>query len=300
MSKPYTFTLIIPTYNRADLLVKTLQSILAQTCNDYEALIIDDGSTDATEQVVNAFIAQQTCDRFKYFKKENAERGAARNYGAKHAKGKYLNFVDSDDVLINNHLSEALKAINKIDIPEVFHLSYAWVTTELKKIKEVKSKDQFANNKLISGNILSCNGVFIRSDIALENLFNENRNLSASEDWELWLRLAARYKIHLIPKVTSYIVNHDGRSVNQFNETKIIKRRDSLIQSLSEDEFFIRKYPNGLRKINSHMNSYLALHAALHCLKFKSIKYFLISITQDFSTIFNKRTLVIIKYILFR
>jgi hypothetical protein len=78
---------------------------------------------------------------------------------------------------------------------EVFHLNYAWVNPEIKIIKEVKSKVQYANKKLISGNILSCNGVFIKKEVAYQHTFNENRDF-------------------MLPIITSYIVNHKERSVN--------------------------------------------------------------------------------------
>jgi glycosyltransferase involved in cell wall biosynthesis len=291
-------SIIIPTYNRAHLICKTLTSVLNQAYKNFEVIIVDDGSTDNTMEVVKEFIRKNNLKNFHYYFKENAERAAARNFGLTLAKGDYVNFVDSDDILLYNHLSEALLAINELSNPEVFHLNYAWVTPDLKITKEVKLKAQYANKKLISGNILSCNGVFIKKKIAYQYTFNDNRNLSASEDWELWLRLSARFKIHMLPTITSYIVNHEERSVNQFNELKITNRRDCLINSLAKDDVFTKKFPNGIKIISSHMNSYIALHAALNSKKFKSIKYFVISITQDFTTLFNKRSLAIFKHLL--
>jgi glycosyltransferase involved in cell wall biosynthesis len=293
------FSILIPTYNRAHLISKTLISVLNQTHKNFEVIIVDDGSTDNTMQVVQAVISQYNLTNFHYYLKENEERAAARNYGSKLAKGDYVNFVDSDDILLSNHLAEALKVVADLNEPEVFHLNYAWVSPNLNLIKSVYKREAIANNTLINGNNLSCNGVFIRKDIINKIPFNETRELSASEDWQLWLRLSSRYKIHMLPTVTSYIVNHDQRSVNQFDEHKIIKRRDSLIKTLSQDEVFLEKYPNGLKKISSHMNSYLALHASLNGVKFKTIKYFLLSICQDYKTLFKRRSLAIFKHLIF-
>ena len=78
------FSIVVPTYNREKFIVKTIQSLLNQTYNNFELLIIDDGSTDNTEKVVREIEDQ----RIQYHQKENGERGAARNYGAKLAKGK--------------------------------------------------------------------------------------------------------------------------------------------------------------------------------------------------------------------
>ncbi|MBK6521010.1 MAG: hypothetical protein IPG08_01025 [Sphingobacteriaceae bacterium] len=89
-----------------------------------------------------------------------------------------------------------------------------------------------ANGVLINGNVLSCNGVFLKKEIALQFPFNESRKLSVSEDWDLWLRLSARYKIHLIGVVTSYIVDHEERSVMSFNEQKLLDRMHELLKVL--------------------------------------------------------------------
>ena len=97
------FSIIIPTYNRAALIAKTLDTVLTQTLYSYEVLIIDDGSTDNTEAIVQPYLD----DKVKYYKKENAERAAARNYGTRLAKGAYVNLFDSDDCMFPYHLEEA-------------------------------------------------------------------------------------------------------------------------------------------------------------------------------------------------
>src|SRR6476660_9734655 len=115
------FSVVVPTYNRADLITKTLQSLLNQQYTNYEIIVVDDGSTDNTEEVVKSLDNQ----RIIYVKKNNAERAAARNYGAAMAKGEYINFFDSDDLAYPNHMSEAIRIIKQHQKPEWFHLSYA-------------------------------------------------------------------------------------------------------------------------------------------------------------------------------
>ena len=300
MNSSLLFSIIIPTYNRAGLIIKTLDSILAQTYNRYEVLIIDDGSTDDTEQRVIAFITEHSCSHFKYFKKENAERGAARNFGANLSKGRFLNFVDSDDYLLPNHLEVANKVINNNNEPQVFHLNYAWATIDLKVTKINKINVAYANNSLIYGNILSCNGVFIRKDIAIIHKFNENKYLSATEDWELWLRLAARYNIQMFTTITSYIIDHSSRSVYDFNLIKLNARKNALIASIKNDLIFLKKYPNGIRSINYQMDSYIALHAAICNKKLIALKFLIISILNNLRGIFKLRTYIILFKIFFK
>ncbi len=288
----YQFSIIIPTYNRAHLIEATLESVLKQTFREYEIIIVDDGSTDDTENVIKPFLSNDV----RYIKIQNSERGFARNFGAKNAKGRYVNFFDSDDIALENHLEVARKFIQIHTDPEIFHLNYEWVNSDLKKIKEVKVVHEFANRFLLSGNILSCNGVFLKREVALLHPFNESRDLSVSEDWDLWLRLSARYKIHLVPDVTSYIVDHNERSVSQFNESRLVKRKNSLVTSLESDIRFNEIYPKGLKKIKAHMDSYIALHAALEGYKGKTLHYFFKAIGSNFSELFTRRTLATIKH----
>jgi glycosyltransferase involved in cell wall biosynthesis len=86
-------SVIIPTYNRASLVVETLQSALDQTYRDFEIIVIDDGSTDDTRERLEPYR-----DRISYFKQENKGVNAARNYGLSHASGEYIALLDSDDL----------------------------------------------------------------------------------------------------------------------------------------------------------------------------------------------------------
>lgn len=92
--RPPVFTIITPTYNRAYLIERTINSILAQTYNDWEYIIIDDGSTDNTEEVVQKYLNDS---RIRYIKKENTGAAHSRNVSALYAKGEYVVFLDSDD-----------------------------------------------------------------------------------------------------------------------------------------------------------------------------------------------------------
>ena len=107
-------SIIIPTYNRAHLIADTLESILEQSYPNWECLIIDDGSTDATKILI-----QRYCDsdkRIQYHQRpSNKPKGAnaCRNYGLQKAKGAYIVFFDSDDLMTNNHLELKLKTIQQ-------------------------------------------------------------------------------------------------------------------------------------------------------------------------------------------
>src|SRR6218665_334920 len=115
MDKAYSISIIIPTYNRAHLIEKTILSILNQTSSNFEVIVVDDGSTDNTEEVVSKFLSET----FRYFKIPNSERGAARNHGTSHAIGDYVNWFDSDDEMLPNHVEMIQKMIDMHNAPEV-------------------------------------------------------------------------------------------------------------------------------------------------------------------------------------
>ncbi len=105
-------SIIIPTYNRAHLIGETLDSVLAQTYHNWECIIVDDGSTDNTDEVVGAYVEKDS--RFKYFHRpeEHLPGGnGARNYGFKMSQGEYVNWLDSDDLFSENKIEEQLKLI---------------------------------------------------------------------------------------------------------------------------------------------------------------------------------------------
>ena len=95
------FSVIIPTFNRAKYIAKAIKSVLAQEFSDWELVIIDDASTDNTEQIVKSF----NDNRINYFKNQtNKERCVSRNIGMENSSGKYICFLDSDDYHLPDHL----------------------------------------------------------------------------------------------------------------------------------------------------------------------------------------------------
>jgi len=260
------FSLIIPTYNRADFISVAVSSALNQTYSNFEVIVIDDGSTDNTEEV----IAEFRHPKLFYYKKQNAERAAARNLGIAKAKGDYITFLDSDDFLLPHHFQTAFDFINANDEPPLFYQLNNFVDQNGKVLSQIGPISGSLNIQLIvDGNFLSCIGVFIKSEIAKSFLFNEDRALSGTEDHELWCRLAAHYEIGYNNIVTASMVQHDSRSVMQVDEQKLITRLELFIKYVSTDEAFIKKYTWLMPAMKSQALSYLSLHFAVTHKHFK-------------------------------
>ena len=223
MNEPVFFSIIVPTYNRAPLISATIESILAQTYKHFEVIIVDDGSTDNTEEMIQKFLSANV----HYYKKQNAERAAARNFGTLKAKGSYVNWLDSDDIMFPHHLEQAAASIAGLDQPEFFSTGFQYQTESGVVYYESQYSEKI-NQDLYKGNPFSIDSVFIRTDIARAHPFNEDRLLSGSEDYELWLRLGARYRIYTSSVITTGFIHHDERS------TIVMSHPDRLISRFTK------------------------------------------------------------------
>ena len=126
MNKPF-FSIIIPAYNRAHSIKKAIASILNQTFNDFEIIIIDDASIDNTKEVIDEI----EDPRINYYRNEtNQERCISRNKGIELAKGEYICFLDSDDYHLPNHLLTIYVEIEKNNFKKAFYFVNAWDETE--------------------------------------------------------------------------------------------------------------------------------------------------------------------------
>lgn len=286
------FSIIIPTYNRGHLIRKAISSILSQSYNQFELIVVDDGSTDNTEEVINSLADA----KIKYIKTKNAERGAARNTGIKLACGQYITFLDSDDFLYNYHLSTSYNFIVEHNDPSAFHLGYEIINKKGKVLRKV-NRLRNINSDLIKGNPLSCMGVFIKREVMIANLFNEDRELSGMEDWELWLRISSRFNFLACNRITSALVQHGDRSVLERDKEKLIKKHEKFCKSVIQ----IAIDPESIQSVLASSFTYTALHLAIIKATIPEIMGFLIAgVRKDFKEIFRRRTLVIFKLMALR
>lgn len=284
----FKLSIIIPFHNRVELLIKTINSLKENTNKNYEIILIDDGSNDEIYEKVKDYLNE----KIKYYKIKNSERGFARNYGAKKATGKYLNFFDSDDLSMNNHVDEFYKFIKKNNLPLVFTNSY--FKKKGNKLKKIILKKNI-NKDIFIKNILSCNSVFIEKNFFLKNMFCENIDLSGSEDWDLWLRIATKTDIIVNNIPTTVLIEHDERSTKIQNMKKIIKRLDLLLERILNKNIINinKKYYN---LPIAEIYSFKSLTFSTSKMNKKdTLYYFYLTFLLRPIGIFNKRSLVIFK-----
>ena len=201
-------SVIIPTYNRILFLNRSIDSVLAQTLQPYEIIIVDDGSSDGTSEMI-----KKNYPNLKLICQENKGVSAARNIGVKASSGDWVCFLDSDDEWKKNKLSEQKIALEK-------NVTYSFCHSNEEWIKNGKKINQKKKHKKYGGNIfkhcldmcrVSPSSVMINKNVFKDiGLFNED--LIICEDYELWLRIFSHYKVLFIdePLIIKY-GGHEGQ-----------------------------------------------------------------------------------------
>jgi|SRR5690554_2203859 len=242
------FSIVITTYNRADLLPIAIKSVINQLENSWELIIINDGSSDDYTEIEEI---TKTDERIRYYYKENEERSIARNYGIKKAKGEYICFLDDDDYYLENHLTTFKRVIDKSNIYEfIFSGVYRSNAGSLEKkplIGEYHNKEELIE-KIIHQHVWTCT-VCIKRTILLKIQFVPTFNIW--EDINLFLKIIARYNAVEIPEYTSVVVNHDNRStIKTFEiyDKKKLRPYFISIKNLFDDKCFSQYFTKKQKK----------------------------------------------------
>ncbi len=204
------FTVVITTYNRSDIITEAILSVLEQSFTDFEILLIDDGSNDDTKET----IGQINDNRFNYYYQENSERGAARNSGIRKAKGHYIVFLDSDDIMMPNHLALLHASIIKNPTIQIFASRYEFFDDNgIIKNSALKVKSGIYDKSiLLEGNPFAVN-FCIQNDFSSLKFFEESRTYSIMEDWMFLVENLASRKLFVLPEITIRMRDHKNRSM---------------------------------------------------------------------------------------
>jgi glycosyltransferase involved in cell wall biosynthesis len=221
-NKP-TVSIIVPTYNRSRLLARAVKSVLNQTYQNFELIIVDDASTDNTEEVVGSF----NDERIKYVRHEkNKGEAAARNTGIKAAMCDYIAYQDSDDEWLPEKLARQMELLE--DAPSEVGVIYTgfWKTENHGRtyipFSWVSQKNGDIHKELLKGNFIGSPVVLIKKEcFDRVGLFDERlRNLV---DWEMWLRISKRYHFRCVDEPLA-VAHYDSDNVSD--------DPDSLIDAL--------------------------------------------------------------------
>jgi len=254
---PY-FSIIIPTYNRAHLISKAIDSVIAQTFVNWELIIVDDGSTDYTKELILSY--QEKDARIQYVFQENAERSAARNKGIERAKGQYICFLDSDDYFLKERLKGLYDSIESEKEPK--HFYYTAITYDYNGRLEVRLERMRGKENVfefIVQAIIGAPQAILSKDILSKEKFNPKWRIG--EDMELWLRLARFEEPRFIQnQATVVAVEHEERSVN-------VKKYNSGQDQLNLFKTIFSENHTG-KELSSNLKSQLNSNAYFSIFKF--------------------------------
>ena len=213
------FSVIIPTYNRANSILRSIESVLNQTFQNFEIIVVDDGSTDNTSEIIKPLLSDKT----KYFLQGNNGVSGARNYGAEKASGLYLIFLDSDDWFADEALTNLCDACMR-SRADIVHSS-AQFTFRDGRVK-VKNVFQPYENKRLSKKGLQMTGTFCLKKEVFWRIGGYDNQLSYGENTELFWRL---YSAH----VSSFIIEVITVNIYRDRPTRTSTSSLNLITSIN-------------------------------------------------------------------
>ncbi len=240
-------SVIIPTYNRGWTIREAVDSVLIQDYKDFELIVVDDGSTDNTPEVLDAY-----CGVIKVFRQENKGVSAARNRGIAEASGRFIAFLDSDDLWFPQKLSRQVEFFNTTPDALICQTEEIWIRNGVRV--NPKKRHKKPSGMIFEPSLALClvspSAVMIRRSL-LEVVGNFDETLPACEDYDLWLRISCRFPVYRID--TPLIIKRGGHE-------------DQLSASFGLDRFRIKAIK---RIIKSGILSNAQYAAAVNTLKEK-------------------------------
>ena len=284
MEKSPKVSVIIPAYNRRDFVTEAIDSALNQTYRDFEVIVVDDGSTDGTGEMLK----ERYDDKIRYFYKENGGCASARNYGIKMARGEYIAFLDSDDRYLPEKLEDQVGILEKNN-------RCGFVSSDViffddgkeylfKTIRPDKNGD-IAYPIFMFTYFSLCASVFRKSCFDKVGYFNET--MRYNEDTDMLLRVAINFKAEFSYKPTFlYRVHKEGKSTNavnllhavyessvnvfklypdfKINDKKINKRLARIKLDLSMEYIMQRDFEKAVNELNLSLWLYKTLRKRLY------------------------------------
>jgi glycosyltransferase involved in cell wall biosynthesis len=236
MIKNPTVSVIIPTFNRAHMIGKAIKSVLNQTYRDFEVIVVDDGSTDNTKEIIRSF----TDKRIKYFKKYKKNRGISvtRNIGIEMARGKYIALLDSDDEWLLEKLDKQIKVLQS-ESPEVgvIYSNLCYIDENGKNMNKLRNpkKEGYIYEDLLGRNYVGTSSTLLIRKECFHQVGLFDDLLNSQQDWDMWIRIAKYYRFALI-KVPLVKCRLHTNQISRNLALKIITANRILVKYANELE----------------------------------------------------------------
>lgn len=239
-------SIVIPTYNAESFIKETIESVLKQTHTEWELIIIDDGSTDSTADIIQEYVEKDS--RIKYYYQTNAGVSTARNKGINLSKGKYIAFLDADDIWLPNNLKEKVKILESdSDVYWVFsNIIYFYNDTEIiEKLTEGFSKGKWLDSILSWQGVVKTNpsNIIIRRECCYTKGILFDEQLSTAADKYFCIQLANSFKGAFInkPLVRYRVVDGSmSKNINAMEADELLLYKKSVINGYFKNKMFQR------------------------------------------------------------
>jgi len=189
-------SVIIPTFNRGYIVAEAIESVLSQTYRDFEIIVVDDGSTDNTREVLEPYR-----DRIRYFYQENKGVAGARNKGIEESRGAFIAFLDSDDIWLPEKLERQRQLFDHCPELGLVYTRF-WRVYYGGQKKKLEPKDKYLKKGYIYPQVLFTYLIWAGSVMARKDCFNRvgrfNTSLPLVQDRDMWLRIAREFKISFV------------------------------------------------------------------------------------------------------
>ena len=272
------FSIVIPLYNKQKDIAATLRSVFAQTFADFEVVVINDGSTDGSENEVLQF----DDNRIVYIKTENRGVSQARNLGIENSKGEYIAFLDADDYWFPGHLETLHQLITEYSEAGLFTSNYRFaypngtlVDTDFSSLGSNFSgivENVFKHS--LKNRLMWTSCVVVKSEVFdIVGMFDTSITLGAGEDTDMWIRVALKYPVAHTSRVTAH---YNLAGSNRVSHAKTLQRSFAKLDKFTEEE-----------SIDPYLKKFIDLYRSVYALAHKmagdkkTAKFYLKSLNEN-------------------
>lgn len=228
----YKVSVIVPVYNAEEYIGATLDSIINQDFNSYEVLVIDDGSTDSSPEIINEKLVKSTVD-YKIIRQENSGVSSARNRGIEEAIGEYLVFIDADDYVTGNHLSELYNGETDFSMVQFIKKENDKLSAPHHFQVESMTCDEFIKKELRMEMPFNFWQLMYKSSLINENNIRFNPELIYGEDIDFALRaLLWGDEVAISNEATYYYIQHSQSAIktSEYRRFEVIQIFEDLAE----------------------------------------------------------------------
>lgn len=220
-------SVVVPVYNRAELVIGAMESVWGQTYRPIELVVVDDGSVDHTRAHVMQWASKHTDEPdfdFHYLHQENSGANSARNLGIQHSKGELVAFIDSDDHWLPGKIEKQIPLFSRDPKVGAVYCGIGLVDVDsgVKLSEDRKLYPQgWLLRELLIHDVTAGTPGYVVKKVCFDKVGFFDVNLKARQDWDMWIRLSTQYKIAAVPEILVEAGKHQGPRLSMDSKSSV-------------------------------------------------------------------------------